>query len=102
MEQTLNSGEIFRPAYSLGKIHNKHLILEILGFCQKSKKLLQLMFHASKNMRHLLIKNFKIFKKINKYVIPSKINDFDNTAVERFGVNFKVYQKLLAVIYNDF
>ena len=39
------------------------------------------MFHANRNMRALLIKNFKIFKKIVKYVAPAKTNDFDHTAI---------------------
>ena len=60
------------------------------------------MFHASRNMRELLIKNFKIFKKINKYVTPTKVNDFDHTAIEQFGLSFKVYQKLLSIINQDF
>ena len=59
------------------------------------------MFHASRNMRELLIKNFKIFKKINKYVTPTKVNDFDHTAIEQFGLSFKVYQKLLSIINQD-
>ena len=59
------------------------------------------MFNANRNMRHLLIKNFKIFIKINKYVAPTKANDFDHTAIEHFGVNYKIYQKLLAIINQD-
>ncbi len=98
MEHISNSEVKFRPAYSLGKIHNKHLILEIIGYFKQSRKLLKLMFHANRNMRNLLIKHFKIFKKINKYVAPPKGNDFDHTAIENYGVNFKVYQKLLSII----
>lgn len=70
----------FIPAYSLGKIHNKHLILEILGYCEKSRKLLWLMFKSSRNMRELLIKNFKIFAVITKLTPKGPSNDFDNTA----------------------
>ncbi len=69
MESSIQSpvvAEKFVPAYSLGKIHNKHLILEILGYCEKSRKLLCIMFQSSRNMRELLIKNFRIFKVITK------------------------------------
>lgn len=98
MERISNSEVKFIPAYSLGKIHNKHLILEIIGYFKQSRKLLKLIFHANRNMRDLLIKHFRIFKKINKYVAQPKGNDFDHTAIEFFGVNFKVYQKLLTIL----
>jgi hypothetical protein len=101
MEPTSNSEVKFIPAYSLGKIYNKHLILEIIGYFKQSRKLLKLIFHANRNMRDLLIKHFRIFKKINKYVAQPKGNDFDHTAKEFFGVNFKVYQKLLTILNQD-
>ncbi len=52
-----------KAVFSLGKIHNKYLIIEILSFADKSNKIYRLMFRANRNMRNLLVLNFRVFQK---------------------------------------
>ncbi len=48
------------PAYGLGKIYNKHLILYILSYADNFVQVMRFMFHTSNNLRNLVIKNLKI------------------------------------------
>ena len=66
--------------YSLGKIHNKHLILEIFGFAGNQKQISNLLFGTNKNLRRLVLKNYKVFQKLAKKCIKPITNDFDHTA----------------------
>ena len=80
----------FQPVYSLGKIHSKHIILEILSFAGKSNKVSELLFLTNKNLRKLFLSNFRVFKNVTKKFVKPIVNDFDHTAQQHYGVNFKV------------
>ncbi len=62
MEHRENPGAV----YSLGKIHNKHLILEIFGYAGKQNKIYKLLFGTNKNLRRLVLSNYKVFQKLAK------------------------------------
>ena len=81
-------------AYTLGKIHNKHLILEIFGFAGKQNQIHKLLYGTNKNLRRLVLSNYKVFQKLSKKFIKPITNDFDQTAQEHYGVNFKLMKKL--------
>jgi hypothetical protein len=64
-------------AYTLGKIHNKHLILEIFGFAGKQNQIYKLLYGTNKNLRRLVLSNYKVFQKLAKKYIKPITNDFD-------------------------
>ena len=70
------------PAYKLGRILNKYIILECFGYADKSKKIADLLHGASRNMRNLLIRNLKSFKLIIKKQGDANKMIFDHTAQE--------------------
>ncbi len=83
----------FEAAYTLGKIHSKHLILEILSFSNRSNYLIKLMFRSNWNLRMLLIQNYRLFKKIIVQIESPITSYFDHTAAQHFGVTFKMGKK---------
>ena len=61
MEESGNSG----PAYKLGKIANKHLIIEIIGYSINDFTLVcQYLYYCSRQMRGLVKKNYIIMRNI--------------------------------------
>ena len=67
-------------AYTLGKLHSKYLILDILGFTGDRLFAKTLLSALSHNMQSLLIKNFKLFhycvesdQQILELTIPSQL-----------------------------
>ena len=47
-------------AYTLGKLHSKYLILDILGLAGERLFAKALLFTSSHNLRSLLIKNYQL------------------------------------------
>ncbi len=50
-----------QAVYSLGKIHSKHLILEIFGHVGKQNQINKLLFYTNRNLRKLMLNNYKVF-----------------------------------------
>jgi hypothetical protein len=82
------------PVYSLGRLVSKFIIMDCLGFAGKSLKIAQLMHGANRNLRKMLIKNFKSFKIIVKKQGVGNLQIFDHTAQEHYGINFKIQEKI--------
>ena len=80
----------FQPVFTLGKLHNKYLIIEILAYTDISERIYRMLFKTNWNMRELLFLNFHVFSKLVKQSTKIPRNDFDNTAAQHYGVNFKV------------
>lgn len=91
----------FKPVFTLGKIHNKYLIIEILAFTDVSERIYKLMFKTNWNMRELLFLNFHVFRNMIKQSTKIPRNDFDTTAAQHYGVNFKVCKNLKAILKDD-
>ena len=56
--------ESFRPAYRLGKLHSKHLILEILCLAEARDEAAMRLLKTCRNLRELFTKNQKVIEKI--------------------------------------
>lgn len=56
--------ESFRPAYRLGRIHNKHLILEILCLAYDRDEAASRLFKSCRNLRALYTKNRQVVETI--------------------------------------
>ena len=91
----------FKPVFTLGKIHNKYLIIEILAFTDVSERIYKLMFKTNWNMRELLFLNFHVFRNMIKQSTKIPRNDFDTTAAQHYGVNFQVCKNLKAILKDD-
>jgi hypothetical protein len=91
----------FKPVFTLGKIHNKYLIIEILAYLDVSERIYRLLFKTNWTMRELLFLNFHVFRNMVKQSTKIPRNDFDNTAAQHYGVNFKVCKNLKAILKKD-
>jgi len=91
----------FKPVFSLGKLHNKYLIIEILAYTDLSDRIYRLLFKTNWSMRELLFLNFHVFGKMVKQSTKIPRNDFDTTAAQHYGVNFKVCKNLKAIMKED-
>ena len=59
---TLHPKQQMKPRYSLGKITNKHLIIELYGYVYLTREeAMYRFFKHNKLTRELLIKNLKLF-----------------------------------------
>ena len=79
--------------YSLGKLKNKYIIMEVLGFAGTSRKVGQLLYSSSHMFRILTIRNHLAFTKLVKRA-PVNPFDFDQTAAEQFGLSLKLQRKI--------
>ena len=59
------------------------------------------MFKTNWNMRELLFLNFHVFRNMIKQSTKIPRNDFDTTAAQHYGVNFKVCKNLKAILKDD-
>jgi hypothetical protein len=76
----MESFMVVAPAYEFGKIKNKYIILECLGYSGKSQRLARMLHGANRNLRGLLIKNLKAFIKISVKAGKASLALFDHTA----------------------
>ena len=58
--QSIQQHKSIAPVYQLGKIKNKHLILDILSFTGYSSRVKDVLWNSNKNMRNLLMNNLEI------------------------------------------
>ena len=56
-----------KPAYSLGKVKSKYLILEIFSYTGHAQSTNPYMWQVNHNLRDLLIKNYRIINSILRY-----------------------------------
>ena len=68
--------------------------MDCLGFAGKSLKIAQLMHGTNRNLRKMLIRNFKSFKIIVKKQGVANLQIFDHTAQEHYGITFKMQEKI--------
>jgi hypothetical protein len=74
------SDPYYGPVYSLGRLVSKFIIMDCLGFAGKSLKITQLMHGTNRNLRKMLIRNFKSFKIIVNKQGVGNLQIFDHTA----------------------
>ena len=83
-------------AYTLGKLHSKYLILDILGLAGERLFAKALLFTSSHNLRSLLIKNYKILH----YSVKDKLL-FEITSKSQLLYPQLLFNRRLSIYCND-
>ena len=72
------------PIFSLGKIHSKYLIIEILGYSDTIKNATNMLFRSSRSLKKLLIQNYRYIEDTITSEIPLDVKIFAGNVKQLF------------------